>query len=91
LYLPKARLHTTTPTQNKMATYNLAQENNQQNERIITMLNGIFERQTSVANFQEEGMTRQRKKIVEWLCRCHDAESVKLDRMIALLEKIAGE
>ena len=74
-----------------MATYNLARENNQQNERIITMLSGIFERQTSVANFQEEGMTTQRKKIVEWLCRCHDAESVKLDRIIALLEKIAGE
>ncbi len=62
-----------------MATYNLAQENNQQNEKIITILNYIWNRQ--VEN------EKQTKKMVEM----HNTECNKLDRMIALLEKIAGE
>jgi len=77
-----------------MATYNLAQENNRQNETIITMLNGIFERQKwhvqisqEVANFQETVIEKQTEKMVEM----HNTECNKLDRMIALLEKIAGE
>ena len=70
-----------------MATYNLAQENNRQNETIITMLSGIFERQNSMANFQETVIEKQTKKMVEM----HNTECNKLDRMIALLEKIAGD
>ncbi len=70
-----------------MATYNLAQENNQQNERIWTMLSGIFERQNSTATFQAMKMEKQMEKMVEM----HNTECNKLDRMIALLEKIAGE
>ncbi len=77
-----------------MATYNLAQENNRQNETIITILNCIFERQKwhvqisqEVANFQETVIEKQTEKMVEM----HNTECNKLDRMIALLEKIAGE
>jgi len=69
-----------------MATYNLAQENNQQNETIITMLNAIFERQNSTATFQAIKIKKQMEKMVE----IHNTECNKLDRMIALLEKIAG-
>ena len=77
-----------------MATYNLAQENNRQNETIITVLNYIWNQQTRIvenavkmANFQETVIEKQTKKMVEM----HNTECNKLDRMIALLEKIAGE
>ena len=70
-----------------MATYNLCQENNQQNQSIITMLGGIFERQNSTATFQAMKIEKQMEKMVE----IHNTACNKLDRMIALLEKIAGE
>ena len=70
-----------------MATYNLCQENNQQNQSIITMLGGIFERQNSIATFQAAKIEKQTEKMVEM----HNTECNKLDRMIALLEKIAGD
>jgi len=40
-----------------------------------------------VANFQETVIEKQTEKMVEM----HNTECNKLDRMIALLEKIAGE
>ena len=70
-----------------MATYNLAQENNEQNQSIITMLGGIFERQNTITTFLSLKIEKQTNKMVEM----HNTECNKLDRMIALLEKIAGE
>ena len=76
-----------------MATYNLAQENNQQNETIITILNCIWNRQkwnveniVKMANFQETVIEEQTKKMVEM----HNTECNKLDKMIALLEKLVA-
>lgn len=74
-----------------MATYNLSQENNQQNERIIKSICMGAESGAVDARFVTSHLTKvietQTKKVVEM----HNIQCKKLDRMIALLEKIAGE
>ena len=70
-----------------MATYNLAQENNRQNKIIFETICAVYDRQNSVADFLETVIKTHTRKIVE----LHNTECNKLDRMIALLEKIAGE
>ena len=71
-----------------MATYNLAQENNRQNERIISQISaeGDMLREICIGiRFDHEKLLAQTKKMAEWT----QHRDNKLDRMIALLEKIA--
>jgi len=82
-----------------MATYNLCEENNQQNERIIKQNQLIIKQiQLMDANLRMihigirfeslyHIIDAQTKKIEE----LHNTDCNKLDRMIALLEKIASE
>ena len=110
MYLPKARLHTTTPTQNNMATNNhrIEDDNNSSSQgrlsepvqRLIKCL--ISERPkrpytTCMQRFEDDHI-----EMIKLLCGLNDItvkemednqriNSAKFDKMIALLEKIAGE
>ena len=77
-----------------MATYNLCQENNQQNEMIFNEIwktrqgiEVIIDRESKHHFSLMNAIEIHMKKTEE----LHNTECNKLDRMIALLEKIAGE
>ena len=101
MYLPKARLHTTTPTQNNMATNNhrIFYDNNS-SSRFISRL--VSERPKRSYTTTIQMMEDDHIEMIKLLCglnaitikKMEDNQrinSAKFDKMIALLEKIAGE
>ena len=98
MYLPKARLHTTTPTQNNMATNNhrIEDDNNSSSRLISRLVSERPKRPYEITMFQR--MEDEHVEMIKLLCGLNaitvkkmEINSAKFDKMIALLEKIAGE